>query len=228
VIPGIDTSSYNGRIDWARVAEAGIKFCFHRAFSVDRDGSLHRDVMFDANVASCAQHGIASGAYGFAHPSADHRFQALELAKHGLLSIPPVIDLEVTDDLSTVDLVLWMSNFLALLEAETKRRCGVYTGAYTLGEAAHMSGATSSWLWLAQYTLASAPFAMPPGWDRWTFWQHLGNATKNFAHDGRVQGVSTPVDLNWFNGTSEEFDLWRANTWTVHDTEPDTLRDHPL
>jgi lysozyme len=37
---------------------------------------------------------------------------------------------------------------------------------------------------------------LPSGWLQWTFWQ--------YSETGRVKGVNSSVDLDWFNGTIEE------------------------
>ena len=49
-------------------------------------------------------------------------------------------------------------------------------------------------LWLAHYT-TECP-SIPPPWLRWTFWQ--------YTDAGRVPGISTPVDLDVFDGSLDE------------------------
>ena len=50
-------------------------------------------------------------------------------------------------------------------------------------------------IWVAHYTTKPKP-AVPPGWQNWTFWQ--------FSETGKVTGITTPVDLDRFNGTLDQ------------------------
>jgi GH25 family lysozyme M1 (1,4-beta-N-acetylmuramidase) len=82
-IPGIDVSSEQGVIDWAKVAAAGIKFAFAKCGS----GNDGIDPHFAENVAGGKANGIVMGAYQFIYPiglasSAQHpNRQADEQAK---------------------------------------------------------------------------------------------------------------------------------------------------
>ena len=51
-------------------------------------------------------------------------------------------------------------------------------------------------LWIAHWTTATAPTLPAGGWggNGWTFWQHSGA--------GSVPGISGPVDLDRYNGSS--------------------------
>ena len=60
---GIDVSHYQGRIDWAKVRESGVKFAILKCMY---EAQSHRiDEQFEANYAGCKQNGIAVGVYIF-------------------------------------------------------------------------------------------------------------------------------------------------------------------
>jgi lysozyme len=48
-------------------------------------------------------------------------------------------------------------------------------------------------LWIAEYGI-SVPKISP--WGKWTFWQ--------YENGGSIPGITTPVDLDWFNGSLED------------------------
>ena len=61
---GIDVSSHNGDIDWAKVAESGVEFvmirCGYRGYV---SGKIVQDARFDANIKGAHQNGITIGIY---------------------------------------------------------------------------------------------------------------------------------------------------------------------
>lgn len=61
---GIDVSSHNGKIDWKRVAAAGVEFvmirCGYRGYVT---GKIVQDARFEENIRGAAENGIAIGVY---------------------------------------------------------------------------------------------------------------------------------------------------------------------
>lgn len=85
-------------------------------------------------------------------------------------------------------------------------RIGIYTGYYYWKENTRSVGIPSASLeyfkqfplWIANYGAASP--LVPEPWDTWDLWQFTDNG------DGTKYGVeSLNIDLNYFNGTKEEF-----------------------
>ena len=63
---GIDVSRYQGQIDWARVADAGVQFAFVRIGGrYSGSGAFYDDTYFDANLAGAVKNGIPVGVYFF-------------------------------------------------------------------------------------------------------------------------------------------------------------------
>ena len=65
-VRGIDVSKYQGRIDWKKVADAGIKFAIIRlGYRGMNEGTLELDPYFEANMKGATDAGIDIGVYFF-------------------------------------------------------------------------------------------------------------------------------------------------------------------
>ena len=63
-IKGIDVSTYQGDIDWEKVAASGVKFVFIRlGYRGYESGLLVKDDRFEDNIRGALQNGIAVGVY---------------------------------------------------------------------------------------------------------------------------------------------------------------------
>ena len=90
--------------------------------------------------------------------------------------------------------------------------------SYMCGEkASHADWAREYSLWTAQFT-SLWPTAMYP-WAGWDFWQ--------YTDKGKIPGIQTTVDMNWFNGSEQDLvarflDSQMESTpmESVPDTEP--------
>ena len=191
LLPGIDVSHWQGRVDWERVADDEIAFAFIKA----TEGGDYVDPRFVANWDGAARAGVLRGAYHFYRPQTDAAVQAQQFlrtvgARAG--DLPPVLDVEVTDGRSADAIAAGVRTWLEMVERATGRRPIVYTRAGFWNQVGGGFGAYP--LWVAHYGVAEP--AIPSDWDRWTFWQH--------SDAGRVAGISGNVDLNWFAGGWEE------------------------
>ena len=189
---GIDVSSYQGEIDWARVKQAGVAFAFARV----SDGVDVIDERFAANFAAMKKAGVVRGAYQFFRAGADARAQAdLAIAavrKLGRADLPLVADVE-TDDGEELDVVrARLAKWLARVERRTRVRPMIYTSPSMGRKLGDQFGAWR--LWVAHYDVECP--AVPDGWKRWHFWQH--------SSTGKVAGIAGRVDLDHFAGTLRE------------------------
>ncbi len=193
---GIDVSHYQGVIDWPKVAAAGVKFVFIKA----TDGATLADPMAKTNASGAAAAGLPFGFYHFWRPTDDWRAQAdfflsviddaAPLANAGIL--PNVLDIEVgslSED-NQGDALSWL-----------KAAPGQIAIVYVSPSYARFNLTDPAWI---QYSLWSAHYTdlMQPNtdkWPSWMFWQRQGNGT--------IPVISTPVDIDWFNGS--EKDLWK-------------------
>lgn len=190
IVPGIDVSSYQGTVDFARVAAAGNGFVFLRLSS-----GQNVDTKFATNWAAAKDANLVRGAYQYFWPARDVDLQVdtmvttLRAAGFGPDDLPPVLDIETVDGQPVATVVALAKHWIARVEAELHVKPLVYTANF-------MSYVTqnhfSSYpLWVANYGV-TCPL-MPTGWTDWVFWQS--------SESGRVDGVTGNVDLDTFNGT---------------------------
>lgn len=197
MLEGIDVSRWQGAIDWARVAAAGIRFAFIKA----SEGSGWRDPRYAANAAGAAAAGVLFGPYHYAKNGIDPDAQAAHFAAVAgdSYTLPPVLDFE---DSGPVD----AGAMRRLCEAVTARmgRPIIYTAAWWWNRA-RLGGAQP---WAAAYPLWAADYAgaiaVPTDWPTWTIHQYTST--------GRVDGVAGNCDRNHFPGTVAELAALRAPT----------------
>ena len=95
---GIDTSKYQGTIDWAKAKAGGVKFAMLKAVSTNRTG-LYIDPFFEKNYAECKRLGIPVGVYYYTYAKdkvyADKELALLKKAITGKkFEFPVVVDVE--------------------------------------------------------------------------------------------------------------------------------------
>ncbi len=200
--PGIDVSHWQGDIHWGAVKAAGKHFAFIKA----TDGTSFVDPSFAENWGGAKAAGILRGAYHFFRPLQNARNQAelfLQTVEMTGEDLPPVLDLEIGDNLRSATIIERVETWMQAVEAGTGRKPIIYSGVSFLNDFFSIpGGGPPAWakdhlLWIANYLgLAATQPNMPRGWDRWAIWQHSAS--------GRVDGISGNVDLNWFNGTLDE------------------------
>lgn len=224
-VPGIDVSYWEGGIDWKKVRGDGFRYMFTKA----TEGEGYEDPTLDDNWLGAKSVGILRGAYHFFHPNmnpvkqADHFIQAVKkLNDNG--ELPPVLDLEVTDNQVNQTVIDRAKTWLDRVQQGLGKRPIIYSSpGFLKYNFVVPGGGPPLWtkdyvLWIANYGV-SQPL-LPKGWLSWIFWQ--------YSETGKVNGINAAVDLDWFNGTVE--DLYKfagsqppgATTYTVK--QGDTLQ----
>jgi len=208
MIYGIDVSHHQEFIDWGMVKKAGARFAFIKA----SEGVGFSDPMFEENIRGAVEAGVLPGSYHFFLP----RYDPLEQARHyartlqenavDAPTLPPCIDIE-TPGLGKTGLNQAVRIFIEEMYNLTGRRCIIYVSpgfwnsylpvpvlsGYKL-KYSQVDWAVDYPLWLAHYT-TGWPYQIYP-WVGWRFWQ--------YTSAGKIAGVATKVDLNFFQGTIEE------------------------
>jgi len=199
-LKGIDVSYYQAEIDWDKVKAAGRDFAFIRV----SDGTKFEDPRFEANWSGARDAGVVRGAYQYFRPSEDPVAQANVLvAKMGTLApddLPPVLDVEITEGLSSLRLQQKVHTWLLTVEAATGRKPIVYTMAGMSGSLGTQF--TAYPLWVANWGVKCP--RMPSKWSGWKFWQG--------SDRGTVAGIHEKVDTDVFNGTMTDLQAFIAET----------------
>lgn len=205
---GLDVSTWNGTINWGKVAGAGYQFAFGKA----TEGTSYNDQTYTTNRNGSEAAGLVFGAYHFARPVgsglAAATASAISQANHFLAvaapqpgELPPVLDLEVTGKLPQSRLLAWTLVWLDQIYARTGVEPFLYTSPnfwkLNLGNStAAASGGTP--LWIAHWTSASQPLVPAQNWNGtgWTFWQWTNClAVPGIKHcsDGDRMNGATPA-----------------------------------
>jgi GH25 family lysozyme M1 (1,4-beta-N-acetylmuramidase) len=202
---GIDVSNYQKAINWSKVSAAGYQFAFAKA----TEGTTFVDKFYAANREGTEGLGMHFGAYHFAQPAgtsaatlissaiaqADH---LLDVAQPQPGELPPVLDLEVKNNLSASSLQQWARAWLDEVWARTGVLGLVYASPAfwksALGDTTAFAAAGNK-LWIAHWTTNASPTLPAQKWGglSWLFWQWT-----NCLH---VPGITTGcVDGDRFNG----------------------------
>ncbi|MET0624507.1 MAG: GH25 family lysozyme [Pyrinomonadaceae bacterium] len=192
-LTGIDVSHYQGQVNWPAVKAAGCAFAFAKA----TEGTGDTDPYFAANWSGMKSAGLARGAYHFFRPAEDAAQQAAHFLSTVQLApgdLPPVLDVETSDNVSNSVLVGGVQLWLDAVEPVAGVTPIIYTAASFWD--AHLNNQFGAYpLWIAHYTAAPAPSPLPAGWSDWTLWQ--------YSQSLHVNGVAGAADHDYFNGTAE-------------------------
>ena len=184
---GVDVSHYQSHIDWKRLNNQGIDFTFIKA----TEGITMVDTMFNANWTTSRDAGLFRGAYHFfrptysAHTQADHFIEQVEMRPGDL---PPVLDVEVLDGASRIELLKGMYVWLFRIEIAYGVKPIIYTNQKFYNR--YLTGHFEEYpLWIARYNVFPPRLANK---QEWSFWQYGDRA--------RLDGITGLVDVNVFRG----------------------------
>jgi len=215
-VHGIDVSTYQGRIDWPKVARQQVRFAFIKA----SEGATLRDARFGRNWREARAAGILSGAYHYFQPNRDGGEQARLFISTVPLrpgDLPPVLDVEAPRFHDVAELRREIHQWLDAVETHYQVRPILYSNYafYRHYLAGHFDDYP---LWLAHYEVARP--ALPAS--RWIIWQH--------SDEAYVPGIRGTVDFNVFQGSYEALLALRvapppaAPQLTPRPTPPKTAR----
>lgn len=213
----IDVSNHQGTIAWSRVKGGVATLNGQQAGTVAgalikaTEGVDFLDGYLAPNSAGTAANRLPRGFYHFmradlgTHPAdeADWFWQGVR----GRLEVGDSLWLDVEDypgRPQPADLHSWVSEFLARLRALAGFNPGIYstTGYLAAHNLTNKPNLADYGLWLANW-VETPPVAFPPPAPGWQV-----VALRQFTSQGAVPGIMGAVDLNYFNGTIEQFGLY--------------------
>ena len=192
-IPGIDVSAYQGKIDWEKVADSGIKFAIIRlGYRGYGTGALVEDKYARANLEGATKAGLEVGAYFFSqalnydevHEEIDF---FLEIIGDTEITMPIVFDWEyISAEARTANMDARTLTDLNLEFCERMEEEGyqpmVYFNANQAKKLMYLYELEDYPFWLAYYTdRMTYPY-------RFEMWQ--------YTCTGRVPGIQGDVDIN--------------------------------
>lgn len=206
---GIDVSKWQGKPDWAKIAESDVEFAMIRVGARGTKGSYIEDPMAAHNFRSADENGILTGAYFYslAKSEEDAREEAewvLERIGGYNVSLPVVIDYEMKDNDDSFSPQKRTEIALAFLKRVEEAG---YEGMLYVPIEEFFDPA----LWqkeriLSEYRVWGADYKIPVNEES----QHPDGKTCyamwQYSNTGRVEGIRGNVDLNlaYFNATQKE------------------------
>lgn len=209
MVPGIDVSAWQPKVDFTKVAKAGYRFVFVKA----TEGLKYVSPTFGKQWTGAREAGLIRGVYHFwrlvdARAQAEHFARTWDLQPEATDApgvLPPTLDFEGHKAIAGVAPDLLVDNALACarrIEELFGRRPILYTGPNfwkRVSVAKHAQELLVYPLWEASPWKGEArkmPWPVGRGGKHWTFWQH--------SHTGKVPGVRGNCDLNQFAGDEAE------------------------
>ncbi|MDT2045930.1 GH25 family lysozyme [Priestia flexa] len=190
----IDVSHHQGKIDWNRVARSGVQGAYIKL----TEGKTFTDPRVYENYDGAKRAGLPVGFYHYAHCTNDPKQEVaffLQQLQSMEFDFPPCLDLEVNKGKSPEFVSRFGQAWLKEMEKNTGVQPLLYSGyhfakTYFSKELSHYP------LWIARYSISNRAegFDCPGnllGWSEWAMFQ--------YTDQGKVEGISTHVDLNEMN-----------------------------
>ena len=192
---GIDVSTFQDTINWAKVKQAGIEFAYIR---IGRRGAttsyLHEDVDFKRNYDGAVNNGIKVGVYFFSQAitqqeAIEEADYCLELLGDRKLDLPIAFDYEESDlegaRTENLNAEQATENAIAFMEElKAKGHKGViYTNLNWANNMYDLKQLSNYDFWFAQYGTDNPKLKVP-----FSIWQ--------YTDKGSVEGIDTYVDMD--------------------------------
>lgn len=194
-VQGIDVSHHQQKINWGKLDKRFVQFAFIKA----TEGGNHKDSMFQENWREAIHHNIPVAAYHFFTFCKDGEEQArnyIHYVPKDSIDLPPIIDLEYAGNCTIEnrkeDLIAEIVKYMEIIEDHYQRKVLIYT-TNKFYKNYLMYQFPDNPIWIRD--ILSEPNL--PDRRGWLFWQ--------FTNKGKLEGIDTPVDLNTFNGSPEDF-----------------------
>ncbi|MDO5445153.1 MAG: glycoside hydrolase family 25 protein [Eubacteriales bacterium] len=194
---GVDTSFYNGMVDWEQLKEIGVDFALIRVGGRGwGNGSLYTDNWFRNSLLSAQKAGISVGVYFYsmAANSPEAKREALYVIEKldGIeLDLPIYMDMEFsgdypsgrTDGLPTAERVDFALAFCKEIE-RAGYSAGIYASESFFHDELNYDAISDYSIWVASYTENNKR----PAFENFDIWQ--------FTDSARLPGVSGSCDVN--------------------------------
>ncbi len=186
---GIDVSHWEGKINFRRVKEAGIRLVYIKA----TQGTTVVDPDFERNYREADRERMRIGFYHYvtARDVEEAKAEAVffsEKIKGKNQHARPAMDFEEFGELPRREIREISMEFLRELEQRTGVRPVIYSDASNAATVFDDDRLREYPLWIAQYGVERPDMENP--WRRWSGWQ--------YTDAGRVDGIAGDVDRDFF------------------------------
>ncbi len=180
---GIDISSHQGYIDWAKVSsDKDIRFVYIKA----TEGATYRSPHYAHNITQARRYGLLVGSYHYLTPTSPIDQQFENYSKFAIKSVQdliPMLDVEVRGDWSRSQLIDSVSKFCQLVENHYGVQPMIYStmGFYNKNLTPHFN---KHHLYIGRYSSTEPEI----NWEgEYTIWQ--------YSETGIIPGIDAYVDL---------------------------------
>ncbi len=185
---GIDVSNHNGKINWSEVKSDGVELVYIKA----TEGTTYQDLWLENHYQGAKSVGLFTGFYHFLVGTSQPESQALNFyntIKEKKSDLLPCLDIEV----SGFDVGDYALRFLKKFKELSGMNMVIYTGAYFSRDNLPLEIKKNYPLWLAHYGIEpwKSNLVTLAG-----FTTLVGH---QYTEKGKVNGISTDVDMNVFN-----------------------------
>lgn len=196
-IHGVDVSHHQGVVTWGRLKRQGVAFAYVKA----SEGSEDRDPLYHAAAVQAREAGLKVGAYHFfslCRPGADQASNFLAAMDASSTDLPPAVDVEYRGNCRSRRPREAMVRELGAFLDAVERGSGHRPILYLTPDAFHDLVAGTS--------LEQAPLWMQAAGGPPAKGAHV--LIRQYAAQGRLDGVDGPVDLDAFIGSRTAFEAW--------------------
>ena len=183
---GIDVSQFQGKIDWAAVKKAGVKFAIIRCGYGDNDSSQD-DTKWEFNVAECEKYGIPYGVYLYSYAidtqgAKREAAHVLRLIKGHSLALPVYLDMEDNTQYEAgKSTIVSIANTFCSTIREAGYDAGVYSStSWWNSVLSPIAYDTTIYQWVAEWESSSVHASA-----RYQMWQ--------YDSTGKVSGITQNV-----------------------------------
>ena len=180
---GIDISSYQGYIDWAKVSsDKDIRFVYIKA----TEGATYRSPHYAHNITQARRHGLLVGSYHYLTSSSTIQEQFNNFSSYALPDVQdliPMLDVEVRGNWSRSELIDSVDRFCQLVEDYYGVQPMIYStmGFYNKNLTPHFN---KHKLYIGRYSNSEPEI----NWEgEYTIWQ--------YSESGIIPGIDAYVDL---------------------------------
>lgn len=193
-VKGFDVSHHQGLIDWSKISPQQYQFVYLKA----TEGGDFNDKKFQDNWLAARERGLKVGAYHFFSMCRDGKIQAqhfIQTVPNKSNALPPVMDLEY--DTACIDRMGKdkLLQQIKVMHDQLSRHYGKQPIFYTTPNFYHIvlkGSFPHTPIWVREY---KKPIDL--NGRNWMIWQH--------SNQGKINGISTTVDLNVFQGTRQDW-----------------------